>query len=159
LQASPAFLRGWLFLLALTAALFEEVVRHVAFRFLLPGEEKSWSKAVMLGVGHGTIESAALVGAGGLVLLSQLVSLSHGGLQTLPEALRPVLAKQLAISAGFPASASLLSAWERACSLLIQVAVSVVVLQVFRRRRLAWPGLATTAHTAVDAVSVLLPRC
>lgn len=158
LQAQPGLLWGWLFVLALSAGVFEEVGRYLAFRILLGREAKTWSKAAMLGVGHGAIESMLLVGVSGLVLLAQLVSFSHGGLATLPAAQHAALAHQLAASAALPAWAALLPAWERLCALTIQVALSVVVLQVFRRRRLAWLWLAIAAHTVIDAASVFLPQ-
>jgi uncharacterized membrane protein YhfC len=37
-----------------------------------------------------------------------------------------------------PVWVPLLAAWERLCTLPVQVALSVMVLQVFRRGRLAW---------------------
>lgn len=158
LQAAPALLWGWLFVLALSAGVFEEVGRYLAFRVLLRREAKTWPKALMLGVGHGTIESVLLVGVSGLVVLAQLVSFANGGLTNLPAAQQAALAHQFAASAALPAWAALRPAWERLCALTIQVALSVVVLQVFRRRQLAWLWLAIAAHTLVDAASVFLPQ-
>src|SRR5262245_22286682 len=62
LKASPAFLWSWLFLLALTAALFEEVGRYFGYRIFMGKEEKTWPKGVMYGIGHGGLESIVLVG-------------------------------------------------------------------------------------------------
>src|SRR2546421_1030961 len=62
LEASPALLYTWLGILVLTAGLFEEVGRYVAFRWLMRREEKTWNKAVMFGLGHGGLESIVLVG-------------------------------------------------------------------------------------------------
>jgi uncharacterized membrane protein YhfC len=62
LKASQAFLWTWLFLLALTAGLFEEVGRYFGYRIFMGKEEKTWPKGVMYGIGHGGLESVVLVG-------------------------------------------------------------------------------------------------
>src|SRR5712692_550260 len=59
---SPFLLYSWVFILALTAGLFEEVGRYVAYRWIMRREEKTWNKAVMYGLGHGGLESILLVG-------------------------------------------------------------------------------------------------
>jgi uncharacterized membrane protein YhfC len=51
LRTSIAFTWIWLLILALTAGLFEEVGRSVGYRLLLRREPKTWSKAVMFGLG------------------------------------------------------------------------------------------------------------
>src|SRR5436853_1735998 len=63
LRASQTLQLGFGTILALTAGLFEEVGRYVGYRWLMRREEKTWSKAVMYGLGHGGLESMLLVGA------------------------------------------------------------------------------------------------
>src|SRR5579871_368416 len=95
LKASPAMLWTWLVVLALTAGLFEEVGRYVGYRVFMRREDKTWSKAVMFGIGHGGLESVVLVG--GLMVLG-LVSLwtaANGGLNQLPDDQRAAAAQQL----------------------------------------------------------------
>ena len=62
---------SWLFLLfaALTAGLCEEGGRWLAFRFLIRPAERRWRTALMLGAGHGGLESIGigLLAAAGLV--------------------------------------------------------------------------------------------
>jgi uncharacterized membrane protein YhfC len=48
----------------------------------------------------------------------------------------------------------LLSAWERLWVLPVQIALSVLVLQVFRRGALRWLWLAMLAHTLVNLLAV-----
>src|SRR5689334_5926286 len=43
---------------AVTAGLFEEVGRYVGYRFFMRREPKTWSKAVMFGLGHEGLDRA-----------------------------------------------------------------------------------------------------
>jgi uncharacterized membrane protein YhfC len=75
---------------------------------------------------------------------------------TLPAEQRATVEQQLAAVAAQPDWLPLLGAWERLWSIAFHVAMSVVVLQVFRRG-LVWLWLAIAAHTLVDFVAVGLP--
>ena len=57
---------------------------------------------------------------------------------------------------GQPDWLPLVGAWERLWSIMFHVAMSVVVLQVFRRG-MAWLGLAILAHALLDFLAVGLP--
>ncbi|HEX9039024.1 MAG TPA: YhfC family glutamic-type intramembrane protease [Ktedonobacterales bacterium] len=156
LRASQAALYAFLFVASLTAGLFEEVGRYVGYRWLMRREEKTWAKAVLYGLGHGGLESALLIGGLGLVtLLNVYLIVSTKGL-IVPAAQRAAAAQQIAAIAAQPAWLSLLSAWERVCGITIHVALSVVVLQVFRRNSLNWLWLAIGLHTLVDFGSTTL---
>ena len=154
LEASPALLYTWLAILVLTAGLFEEVGRYVAFRWLMRREEKTWDKAVMYGLGHGGLESILLVGGLALLSLINIIVLSSIGLNSIPLAQRAQAAQQLAALAAQPAWFPLLAAWERLWTVPVQIALSVLVLQVFRRNNIGWLWLAVLAHAIVDGVSV-----
>jgi len=154
LQASTTLLYTWLAILALTAGLFEEVGRYVAFRWLMRHEEKTWSKAVMYGLGHGGLESILLVGGLAILSLINIIVISNIGLDSIPVAQRAQVAQQLAAISAQPAWFPLLGAWERLWTIPIQVALSVLVLQVFRRNNIGWLWLAILAHAVVDGVSV-----
>jgi len=154
LRASPALLYTWLAILVLTAGLFEEVGRYVAFRWLMRREEKTWNKAVMYGLGHGGLESIVLVGGLALLSLINILVLSSIGLSSIPLAQRAQAAQQLAAITAQPAWFPLLAAWERLWTVPIQIALSVLVLQVFRRNNIGWLWLAILAHAIVDGVSV-----
>ena len=158
LQASPALLYTWLVILVLTAGLFEEVGRYVAFRWLMRREEKTWSKAVMYGLGHGGLESIVLVGGLVTLTLINILVLSSIGLNSIPPAQRAQVAQQLAAIAAQPAWFPLLAAWERLWTVPVQVALSVLVLQVFRRNNIGWLWLAILAHAIVDGVAVGLTQ-
>jgi uncharacterized membrane protein YhfC len=154
LQASTALLYTWLAILALTAGVFEEVGRYVAFRWLMRHEEKTWSKAVMYGLGHGGLESILLVGGGAILFLINIIVISSINLNSIPVAQRTQVAQQLAAISAQPVWFPLLGAWERLWTIPIQVALSVLVLQVFRRNNIGWLWLAILAHAVVDGVSV-----
>jgi uncharacterized membrane protein YhfC len=154
LQASRTFLFAWLVVLSLTAGLFEEVGRYVGYRWLMGREDKTWSKAVMYGLGHGGLESILLVGGLSLLTLVNLVALSTMPLQSIPEQQRAAITQQLAQLSALPEWTPLVGAYERFWTLAVQVALSVLVLQVFRRGSLAWLWLAILGHAAVDLGAV-----
>lgn len=154
IQASPVLLWSWFAVLVVTAGLFEEVGRYIGYRWLMRREDKTWNKAVMYGLGHGGLESMLLVAGLGLLSLVNLFALSAMGLDKIPAAQRPQVAHQLATIAAQPDWLPLLGAWERLWALPIQVALSVLVLQVFRRGNIGWLWLAVTAHAVVDGASV-----
>jgi uncharacterized membrane protein YhfC len=159
LQASRGLLLGWLAILSLTAGLFEEIGRYVGYRWLMKREEKTWNKAIMYGLGHGGLESMLFVaGLTALGLINMLV-LSTMDVSTLPISpeQRAQIEQQLAAVAAQPAWLALVGAYERLWSILFHVAMSVVVLQVFRRGSLLWLLLAIAAHTAVNFVATALP--
>lgn len=157
LQASRPLMFAWLFVLCITAGLFEEGGRYIGYRWLMGREDKTWSKAVMYGLGHGGLESILLVGGLSLLSLVGLVALSVTPAQSLPEEQRAAIAQQLAQLNGLPDWTPLVGAYERLFTLPVQVGMSVLVLQVFRRGSLSWLWLAILAHAAVDLVAVGLP--
>jgi uncharacterized membrane protein YhfC len=158
LKASPVIMWSWLVILALTAGLFEEVGRYLGYRVFMRREDKTWPKAIMYGLGHGGLESIVLVGGMTLVGLINLWSIASGGLAQLPEDQRALAAQQLQTLNTQPGWAALLAAWERLWTVPIQVAFSVIVLQVFRRGKLIWLLWAVVGHAFVDLVAVGLQQ-
>ncbi len=161
LAASRELLFIWIVVLALTAGLFEEVGRYVGYRWLMGKETKTWGKAVMYGLGHGGLESILLVGGLGLLTLINLIALSNMSPSALPPDQLPLVQQQLAAINAMPPWLPLVGAFERLMTLPVQVAFSVMVLQVFTRGRLVWLWLAILAHALVDflvvAVVTFLP--
>jgi uncharacterized membrane protein YhfC len=159
LRASSMLRFVWITIAAATAGLSEEIGRYIGYRWLMKREEKTWSKAIMYGLGHGGIESMVLVAGLTALSLIQLLALARTDLNTLPisEEQRAQIAQQLAAANAQPAWAGLLGAWERIWSIIFHVALSVMVLQVFRRGSLRWLWLAIVAHAAVDFVAAGLP--
>src|SRR5262249_47674038 len=136
---------------AFTAGLFEEGGRWLAFRFLIPPAERHWRTALMLGAGHGGLESMCV----GLVALASLAGDLAGTL--LPPgtfggaAPQVEQARQQFVS--LHGWEPVLGAWERVGALAIQVGLTVLVLQAFVRGR-RWWWYALGAHTLVDFTTV-----
>ncbi len=85
LKASPPLMWTWLVVLALSAGVFEEVGRYLGYRLFMRGEDKTWSKAVMFGIGHGGLESVLQVGGLMVLALISLWTAANGGLNQLPD--------------------------------------------------------------------------
>jgi uncharacterized membrane protein YhfC len=163
LKGSQTFLWIWLFLLALTAGLFEEVGRYFGYRIFMSKEEKTWPKGVMYGIGHGGLESIVLVGllSSALALLNILV-IQTLDITKLPAAQQTALHDQFATIAAQPGWVPLLGGYERLCAIAFHIAMSIVVLQVFRRGRIRWLWYAVGLHFLFDfgavALSTSLPK-
>ena len=156
ISSSRVLLVGWGLLLALTAGLFECGGRYLGYRWLMRREEKTWEKAVMYGVGHGGLESMVLVAGLAILQFVGLLSLTNASLEAMTPAQRAAVLQQIAVFTTGPFWLPLLGAWERLWTMAIQVAMSVLVLQVFRRGSLVWLGLAIGMHTVVDFVAPTL---
>lgn len=156
IQASSVLLFGWLGFLAITAGLAEEVGRYVGYRWLMGKEEKTWNKAVMYGIGHGGLESMLLIGGQVLLTIVNLLVLTSLNVNTLPAAQHAQVMQQVAAINAQPAWTALLGGWERLWTLPVHIALSVVVLQVFRRGNLGWLWLAVLLHAIVDFTSVMV---
>lgn len=156
LRSSAVFVWIWLVILAITAGLFEEVGRYVGYRLFLRREPRTWSKAVMFGLGHGGLESMVLVGGSLLLTLLNIVILSATNLSSLPVAQRQMVIEQFAAINAQPVWLPLLAAWERLWIVPLQVALAVIVLQVFRRQQISWLFLAILLHALVDFVTVAI---
>ena len=105
-----ALLFGW----ALSNGLCEEVGRYVGYRWFMDHEEKTWRKAVMYGLGHGGLETMVT----GVALLVALVLGPPSNTQAI------------GVVVGL--------AWARVWATPIHIALSVVGLQVFRRKNIGW---------------------
>ncbi len=155
LSRSAWYKYGWIVLAAFTAGLFEEGGRYLGYRFLWKKEEKNWARALMYGAGHGGLECfyvAALV----LMSLVNIIAVFQIDPGTLPadQALLIYQAReQVALLSWWQ---PLLGGLERVMTMAIQLSLSVLVLQVFTRRRGYWWWLALAYHTLVDLVAVLL---
>ena len=158
LKASLPFTYTWLLILVVTAGIFEEVGRYVGYRVLMRRDEKTWRKAIMYGVGHGGLESMLLVGGSLILTLINVLTISAIGLNGLPASTRATVVQQFAALNAEPGWLPLLAAWERLWTIPVHIALSVIVLQVFRRRNLGWLWLAILVHALVDGVAAFIPQ-
>jgi len=158
LLTSTAFTWIWLLLLAISAGLFEEVGRYAGYRLLLRREPKTWAKAVMFGLGHGGLESIVVVGGQIVLTAINTIMLSTIDVSTLPAAQRQGVLQLFAAINAEPFWLPLLAAWERLWTIPLQVALAVMVVQVFRRQQMRWLWLAILFHALVDFVAGALPQ-
>lgn len=122
-------------------------------------EPKTWSKAVMFGLGHESLESIVLVGGQIILTLLSIAILSAIDLNSLPATQRQAVIQQITAINAQPIWLLLLqAAWGRFWSFPLQVALSVMVLQVFRRRQMYWLFLAILLHALIDFLSSALPH-
>lgn len=142
-------------ILSLTAGLFEEGARYLAYRHVIP-KARSWNAAVTFGAGHGAVESIVLGGLMGLEFATML-SLGTPGAAPLPgqspeEHAR--LAEQAAHYWATPWYLPLLGAAERAFAICFHLAMAVVVLEAVKKSSLMWLAGAMAAHAAANATAV-----
>ena len=158
LRTSTVFNWIWLVIEAVTAGLFEEVGRYVGYRLFMRRETKTWSKAVMFGLGHEGLESIVMVGVVNVLALLNIAIISVINVNNLPIAQRQVIHQLVASINAQPIWFPLLAAWERFWSFPLQVALSVIVLQVFRRSQIRWLYLAILLHALIDFLDLAIPQ-
>ena len=144
-------------LYGLSAGVFEEVFRYIGFRFWIR-EERDWKSSLMVGAGHGGIESFLL----GVVVLYgfiQAVTLRGTDLSTVVSADQLELATaQMDAYWAAPWHMAILGAVERFATILFHISASVLVLQAFRRKNMLWVAIAIGWHTILDAVAVIASK-
>ncbi len=141
----------------LSAGFFEESARYLVYR-RWPRDGLVWRNALMLGAGHGGMESLLL---GGLALYGFWQALALQGVDlnpvVSPDRLE-LLEAQLAAYWGTPWQLALLGAVERAAVLCVHLSLSVLVLQAVARRNLRWLALAVGWHALVNGVALIVLR-
>ncbi|ATB41480.1 hypothetical protein CYFUS_006946 [Cystobacter fuscus] len=159
LKSSQTLLTLWIVALSLSAGLFEETARLIAFKYPLK-DFRRWRDAVGFGIGHGGLESVVLVGGMAIIGLINVVALSRMDPSTLPlpaEQLEQVRAAKAQV-AGLRWWEPLLGAYERVNAMAFHVAMSVLVLQRILRDQRRWYWLALGLHTLFNLSSVLVAR-
>ncbi len=145
-------------LLGLSAGLFEEITRYVGLRWWAK-DARSWAKGLLFGAGWGGME--AIIFFVVVLLLNYIIFmvLRTVDMSTLlpPEQLLP-LQQGLDLFWGVAWYDSLLGALERILVLPIQMALTIMVLQVFLRGQSRWLWLAIAWHALVNAVVVIIVR-
>ena len=143
-------------ILGLSAGLWEELVRYGTMRWWIGKNVRTWSQALFFGNGWGGIEAIIL---GGLALFAffQLLAMRDIDLAGLVPAAQLELARQQIENYwSMPWTASLIGAYERLWALVIQIALTVMVLQAFRRGKFLWVWLAVAWHALIDALAVYI---
>ena len=145
----------YLLFLAFTAGLFESVGRWVGYRFLFRNRlTYEWKNGVAYGIGHGGLESAALVGLNQAISLAIALVVVLAGAERLAGLLPPEAMAQIGAIpeqiAGLPWYATLAGAYERVITIAFHTALSLVVLLCFTRGEGRWLWVAVAIHAFVD---------
>ncbi len=134
-------------LLGLFAGLCEEPARYLVYRFWLK-KARTYEESLLVGLGHGGIESIIL---GLLVLAGLLGSLS---VQTDD----PVLRAAATATLNAPPLGRFYGAIERVFAITFHVAMSVVVMSAVRRGRVSLLVLAIALHALMDGMVVWVSK-
>jgi len=137
----------------LSAGVFEEVARYLAYRFWAR-DARAWGAGLMLGAGHGGVE-AILLGLLAAINVAFVFGFRHGYFSgTVPQEALPLVQEQVAALFSAPLHRTLLGAAERLFALSVHLSLSLLVLQVFTRGRIFWLVLAIGWHALLDAAAV-----
>ncbi|KAF0108725.1 MAG: hypothetical protein FD146_611 [Anaerolineaceae bacterium] len=139
--------------LGLSAGVFEEGTRWLVLRFWIK-KARSWRTGILFGAGHGGVEAILF----GILVLASYVSmlvLRSMDLSALVPAGQLELAQQqVAAYWSAPWYATLLGAVERLFAIPCHIALAVMVMQVFTRRKIGWLFAAIGFHALLDAAAV-----
>ncbi len=130
--------------LSATAAIFEEGLRLIAFLWLL--EERSWSVAVVYGLGHGGMESILLAGVNSLMLGIMLTFFPS----SIP--FTAIMMEEL------PVYLPLLALYERMMAIAIHLLLTLLVLRCVVERNPLYLVAALLIHFAIDLTALLLSQ-
>ncbi|MGW8225213.1 MAG: YhfC family intramembrane metalloprotease [Anaerolineales bacterium] len=145
-------------ILGLSAGLFEEITRYVGLRWWAK-DARTWPKGVLFGAGWGGMEAIIFFVVTMLLNYVVFTVLRTVDLSTiLPPEQQAPLVQGLDLFWNVTWYDSLLGALERMLVLPIQVAMTIIVLQVFLRGQSRWLWLAILWHALLDAVSVYSVR-
>jgi uncharacterized membrane protein YhfC len=142
--------------LGLSAGLWEELVRYGTLRWWIGKNVRTWSQALFFGNGWGGIE-AIIMGSLALLAFFQLLAMRNIDLSGLiPAAQLELVRQQIESYWTMPWYTSLMGAYERAWTLIIQISFTVLVLQAFTRGKIIWVWLAVAWHALIDALAVYI---
>lgn len=144
----------------LSAGIFEETTRYLAYRYkLTTPADRTFKSALMFGVGHGGIESILLAGVSGIAQLIVMTVLKDSDLESkgVPADQVELLQKQIAEYWAVPWYGVLMVDLERIFAITMHIAMTVLVLQTFRRRGgVRWLIAAILWHAGLDFSAVVL---
>ena len=142
--------------LGLLAGIFEETARWVLFKFSLKNA-KTWAEGVLVGAGHGGVESFIL-GLLAILTLVNMVVMRNADLAALG-----VPAEQLALAKqqvdafwSSPFYMGFLGGLERIFAICLHLSLSGMVLYSVAYKKPMWFWLALLWHALVDAAAVYL---
>jgi uncharacterized membrane protein YhfC len=140
--------------LGVSAGIFEEGARYLIMRWWAK-DVRSWRKGVFFGAGHGGAE-AIILGAITLYAFIQLAAIKNADLSKIfPPSQLAMAQRQVQTYWSATWYASMLGALERFFTIPCQIAMAVMVTQVFVRRNIGWLLAAISYHALIDGVAVV----
>ncbi|MFO8191821.1 MAG: YhfC family glutamic-type intramembrane protease [Bacillota bacterium] len=144
--------------LSLTAGIFEEVGRYLGFRFFLK-KHLTWKNGVAFGIGHGGIEAIVLTGFSYINNLVYSVLINTGA---FTETIAPQVGSEMAAYIqnqllNVPPYMFAVAGLERAFTIIIHIALSLVVIKALVEKRPVFIIYAILLHTIVNLPAVLIP--
>lgn len=141
------------------AALFEESARFIAMKLCMK-KYLTRENAVMYGIGHGGIESVALVGITYISNVAVVIMINSGAMNTTLAAMDTAAADALMqqLSSVYTTAPALFFAagMERISAIVLHICLSCFVYRAVRYGDRRYIALALLVHFAVDAVVVIL---
>lgn len=144
-------------ILAVTGGILAEITRILVFMFLVKKEERNWKNGLAYGLGYGGIESIMMVGRAYLSFLGYSYVINSGVFDSLIGT-NFTVAEALQIKSELmqPAYIYLLGGLERTAFLVIQVALSLIVMYGVKEAKPAYFGYAVLAQLILNVPIVLL---
>lgn len=144
--------------LGLTAGIFEEVGRFIAFKYILK-KNYQWIDGIYYGFGHGGIEALLITGVSCLNLLVGCIMINNGTFDALISSSSTVTGQVLYNQCiNLTSTSALLGGIERIFAMIIQIGLSLIVLYGVRNRKIIYLFVAILIHTLVNGPIVILPQ-
>jgi Predicted membrane protein len=140
--------------LGVSAGIFEEGARYLVMRWWAK-DTRSWRKGVLFGAGHGGAE-AIILGAITMYAFLQLATIRNTDLSRLfPANQLALVQRQVQAYWSMTWYSSMLGALERFFTIPCQIAMAVMVMQVFIRKNIGWLFVAISYHALLDGMAVV----
>lgn len=140
----------------LTAAIFEEAGRFIAFFYLLK-KFREYKDGLAYGIGHGGIESISIGALASLQTLYFAISINNGSFSKLIEK-APQLSQVQDLLLSTPSYLYLLGSLERIFALILQIAFTMLVLYGVKHKKYIFVLYAVLFHAFVDFFAALYQK-
>ncbi|WP_300348079.1 YhfC family glutamic-type intramembrane protease [Clostridium sp.] len=137
----------YIMFLSLSAGVFEEIGRYLAFKIVLKNN-KRWIDGIAFGIGHGGIEAIILLGIPSLITLVKVISLNLGySSKVNTEILIKLYSMNIEV---------LIGGVERILAIIIHVGLSLLILYGINKKEIRYLFIAIMLHGLVNFCAVFL---
>jgi uncharacterized membrane protein YhfC len=153
---TPLIQWPWLFAIygAMMAGIFEEVGRFVVFKKFLK-DKQAWKDGMAFGLGHGGVESILLGTIGSIQILTTIQMVSNGTFNQATLGVGPEEFIQIKNLLFGPPWIFLMIGVERALTLIVHIAFTLIVLYGVRKNNIQYLFLAIFLHAFLDFFAAL----